>query len=190
MIPENMDREAFVKRRRFGAEYLSRIARASAETRTEPMVEWAEKLYDDYARGRVYLMESPADVSRLLLDLRLFYSGTVMPLLAEARPSDFELEAIRLAIAGRESEWLATAHAERGLPKKFVATPLGRNLDRFRRECGWSFDDMAAATEIDKKLILGHVNKGKNAHPKTLATYARTFTEKLGQPVTVAALEG
>ena len=28
----------------------------------------------------MYLMESPADVYRLLLDLRLYYSGTVMPL--------------------------------------------------------------------------------------------------------------
>ena len=69
-------------------------------------------------------------------------------------------------------------------------TPLGRNLDRLRRECGWSFDEMAIATGLDKKLILGHVNKGKNAHPSTLATYARTFTEKLGRPVTVADLEG
>jgi len=83
----------------------------------------------------------------------------------------------------------ATARAERGQPKKFFATPLGRNLDRFRRECGWSFDDMAAATELDKKLILGHANKGKNARLSTLATYARTFTEKLGRSITIAALE-
>jgi hypothetical protein len=80
--------------------------------------------------------------------------------------------------------------AEASLPKKSFATPLGRNLDRLRRESGWSFDEMAKATEIDKKLILGHVNKGKNARPGTLATYAYTFTEKLGRPVTVADLEG
>ena len=46
MIRENIDREEFAERRRFGVEYLSRIARASAETREKPMVEWAEKLYD------------------------------------------------------------------------------------------------------------------------------------------------
>jgi hypothetical protein len=69
----------------------------------------AEKLCDAYARGRVDLMESPADISRLLLDFRLYSSGTVMPLLAEARPDDFAIEAIRFAIAGRESEWLAVA---------------------------------------------------------------------------------
>jgi hypothetical protein len=49
---------------------------------------------------------------------------------------------------------------------------------------------MAKATEIDKKLTLGHVNKGKKANPDTIAAYASTFTEKLGRPVTVAELEG
>jgi hypothetical protein len=66
---------------------------------------------------------------------------------------------------------------------------LGRNLDRFRRECGWSFDEMAIATELDKKLILGHINKGKSAHPSTLARYAEAFTGKLGRRITVAELE-
>lgn len=67
---------------------------------------------------------------------------------------------------------------------------IGRNINRLRKECGWSFDDLAKATNIDKKLILGHVNKGKGAHPKTLETYASVFTEKLGRTVTVAELEG
>jgi len=62
-------------------------------------------------------------------------------------------------------------------------------LKRLRKECGWSFDDLAEATELDKKLILGHVNRGKGAHPKTLGVYAQTFTEKLERPVTVAELE-
>jgi hypothetical protein len=62
-------------------------------------------------------------------------------------------------------------------------------LNRLRLECGWSFEDMAKATDIDKKLILGHVNKGKNPRPSTRATYASAFTERLGRPVTVAELE-
>ena len=66
---------------------------------------------------------------------------------------------------------------------------FGSNLARLRLECGWSFDEMARATDIDKKLILGHVNKGKKAHPGTMATYAQTFSEKLGRPVTVTELE-
>jgi hypothetical protein len=81
----------------------------------------------------------------------------------------------------------ATADAE-DLPKKSLATPFGRNLDRLRRESGWTFDEMAMATGIAKKLILGHVNKGKNANPGTVAAYASAFTERLGRPVTVAEL--
>ena len=76
-----------------------------------------------------------------------------------------------------------------GSPKDHK-TRLGRNIDRLRKECGWSYDDLAKATDLDKKLILGHVNDGKGAYPKTLETYARTFTEKMGRPVTVAELEG
>ena len=70
-----------------------------------------------------------------------------------------------------------------------VKSAFGRNVDRLRKECGWSFDDLAKATDLGKKLILGHVNEGKGAHPKTLEIYARTFTEKMGRPVTVAELE-
>jgi hypothetical protein len=103
-----MDREAFAKRKRLCAEYLSRIARATSEKRPELMAEWAEKLYKPQAGRGMNLVKSLSDIPPLLVDLRLYYSGTVVPLLAEARPNDFESEAIRLAIAGQESECLAT----------------------------------------------------------------------------------
>jgi hypothetical protein len=107
MIPPNMDREGFAKRSRLGAEQLSRIARATGEKRQELIVEWAEKLYDAHAQSRMGLVKSSGDIPRLRADFGLYVSGTVMPMLAEARPDDHELEAIRLAIAGRKSEWLA-----------------------------------------------------------------------------------
>jgi hypothetical protein len=78
--------------------------------------------------------------------------------------------------------------AEEDLAKKYVATPLARNLARLRLESGWTFDEMAMATEIDKKLILGHVNHSKNANPGTVGAYAAAFTERLGRAVTVAEL--
>jgi hypothetical protein len=102
-----MDREEFAKRKRLGADYLSRIARATGEKRQELIVEWAEKLYDAHAQSRMSLVKSSGDIPRLRADFGLFVSGTVMPMLADARLDDRELEAIRLAIAGRESEWLA-----------------------------------------------------------------------------------
>jgi glycine/D-amino acid oxidase-like deaminating enzyme len=52
------------------------------------------------------LLKSLDDISLFRADLSLYYSGTIMPLFAEARPGDVESEAIRLAIAGRDSYWL------------------------------------------------------------------------------------
>jgi hypothetical protein len=74
-------------------------------------------------------------------------------------------------------------------PGKPYKTALGRNIDRFKSECGWSFDELAKASELDKKLILGHVNQGKGTHPSTLKRYADVFSKKLGRSVTVAELK-
>ena len=72
-------------------------------------------------------------------------------------------------------------------PKQYK-TPLGRNIDRLRRECGWSMNALSEHTHIDKKLILGHINKGKGGHPSTLKKYADAFTKELKRTVTVAEL--
>ena len=66
---------------------------------------------------------------------------------------------------------------------------LASNIDRLRRDCGWSFDLLSEKTGLDKKLILGHVNEGKPAQVRTLKTYADTFTKALSRPVSVAELE-
>jgi len=78
----------------------------------------------------------------------------------------------------------AQSHALNG---KSYKTSLGRNIDRFRQECGLSYNALEDATGISKKLIIGHV-KGKNAHPQNLKIYADVFTKQLGRPVTVADL--
>ena len=71
---------------------------------------------------------------------------------------------------------------------KTYKTALGRNIDMFRMECGWSFDDLAHWSNIDKKSILAHVNQGKSAYPSTIKKYADTFTKKLERPVNVEDL--
>jgi DNA-binding XRE family transcriptional regulator len=76
-----------------------------------------------------------------------------------------------------------------GGPAKAHKTAFGRNIDRLRKECGWSFDELAKKTGLDKKLTLGHVNEGKGAHPITVKTYAETFARELGRIVTVVELE-
>jgi len=103
-----MDRKEFAERKRLGAEYLARIARATDQQRKGLFAEWAEKVYYPHGDRRIGLMKSLDDLSLLLDDLALYYSTTVIPLLAAGRPNDSESEAIRLAIAGRNSELLAS----------------------------------------------------------------------------------
>jgi hypothetical protein len=69
------------------------------------------------------------------------------------------------------------------------ATALGRNLEKLRLECGWSYDEMALQTHFDKKLIIGHISHGRGAHPKTLKIYADTFSVVLHRAVTVQELK-
>jgi hypothetical protein len=73
--------------------------------------------------------------------------------------------------------------------KAKIQTSLGGNIERLRKECGWSFDDLALETGLDKKLILGHVNRGRGARPFTWKLYADAFTRRLERPVPVAELE-
>jgi hypothetical protein len=134
-----------------------------------------------------------------------YLTGTILSLLGasadqcserEGKEAEAEtlrrIEQLRIASHAEEPEAVvqATGDAEREPLRKSFPTPLGRNLDRLRRECGWSFAEMASATEVSKQLILGHVNKGRNANPATVARYASGFTDRLGRPVTVAELEG
>jgi hypothetical protein len=97
----------------------------------------------------------------------------------------------------QSDEWLnlakgmareSSATKERQLPNP-KQTQIGANIDRLRKECGWSFNKLAERTGLEKKLILGHVNHGKGIWPATLRIYADAFTKKLERPVTVAELE-
>jgi hypothetical protein len=107
MFPKNMDREEFAEGKRLVAEYLSRIARVTGEKRTDLIAECSERLYILRAERRIGLVKSEGDIAPLLAELRCYQSSIVMPLLAAAHLDDCEIEAIRLAIAGRESALLA-----------------------------------------------------------------------------------
>jgi DNA-binding XRE family transcriptional regulator len=69
------------------------------------------------------------------------------------------------------------------------AAATGRNIDTLRKECGWSFDELAEATGIDKKSILSHVNKGARPIPRILKEYAQAFSKALGRKITAPDLE-
>jgi hypothetical protein len=116
------------------------------------------------------------------------------------RTAHWTAEALRLArewksknampVTGSErvQELLAVAaESEKGTQTQ--QTTFGRNVDRFRKECGWSFDELAEQSGVDKKSILGHVNKNRGAYPGTKRRYATAFSRGLGRAITPDDLE-
>jgi hypothetical protein len=98
------------------------------------------------------------------------------------------------AVAKREDphQLLQAGHTPGEKPEPAPApkrTVIGSNIDKFRKECGWSYHDLSNRTGLEKKLILGHVNKAKGLYPKTLKIYADAFTKTLGRIVSVKDLE-
>lgn len=83
----------------------------------------------------------------------------------------------------------AKANVTRPEAAKQYPTSLGRNIDRLRKDCGWSFDELAKKTGIEKKLILAHVNEGTRPQPRIAKLYADAFTKALGRPISASDLE-
>jgi hypothetical protein len=92
----------------------------------------------------------------------------------------------RYEIEARELEYREDQSDQSG---ESVTTPTGRNIDRLRKECGWSLDRLAEKSGIDKKLILSHVNKGVRPIPRILKEYAQAFSKELGRTIIAPDLE-
>jgi len=109
-------------------------------------------------------------------------------LLKEARRKAEEASYVRAKTRDRELLYRKKKSSKGHAPTE-PGTALGRNINRLRKECGWSYDDLAKVTDIHKTLIIGHVSHGKGATPQTLVAYTSAFSEKLGRLVEVAELE-
>ncbi len=70
-----------------------------------------------------------------------------------------------------------------------ATTVIGQNIDRLRKECGWSLTKLAEETGIDKKSIISHVNKGTRPVPRLLREYAQAFSKALGRTIIAPDLE-
>jgi ribosome-binding protein aMBF1 (putative translation factor) len=79
------------------------------------------------------------------------------------------------------------------LRKKFLeaalAERIGKNIAKFKKECSWSFETLAAKTGIDRTTSLSHVHGKSKPHPKTLKEYAQAFSKELKRQITVNDLE-
>lgn len=66
---------------------------------------------------------------------------------------------------------------------------IGKNIQRLKRECGWTFDELADETFLDRKQIIMHAHGRSNPRPRNLRKYADVFSKKLGRRITPADLE-
>jgi len=84
---------------------------------------------------------------------------------------------------------LIAGFEEQVKPSAPTGGAIGRNIDRLRKECGWSYSTMARRTGIDKTSTINHVKHERRPRPEALATYAQAFSKKLERLVTVEELE-
>jgi hypothetical protein len=167
-----------------------------AEMETAPLPRMqAFEWFDKSAEAYLVLVTDLAswDSYRILLH-QLFYPGSstqlfgfpnVVPQSELIQRLDTRLRARLRYWHQRSSAKLATSG---GQARRDLATPLARNLNRLRLECGLGNEALANETGLEKKLILGHIVHGKNAYPKTLKTYAETFTRLLKRSITAGDL--
>jgi transcriptional regulator with XRE-family HTH domain len=66
---------------------------------------------------------------------------------------------------------------------------IARNIEKLKTECGWSYEQLADATGIDKKLVLSHTHRKHKPNPKTLRDYAQAFSKELNRSITANNLE-
>ena len=153
---------------------------------------WLETIRDDARRQAESRIDSR--VEDLLVQLKARLMERLEHWRAEARKwvaewevhADSTWEAANAPLAG---EVVARDIDGSNRHPTAYKTALGRNIDRLRKECGWSFDELSVASTVDKKSILRHVNAGGGAYPRTVKAYADAFTERLGRTVTPAELE-
>jgi hypothetical protein len=148
---------------------------AGKPNRANALSPWLNQLRQHSLKFELILNAGESNGAGAIRDLCLASAEHCLALAAQA----FELDA---AVRLRDSPALKR--------RKTYKTSMGSNIDRLRKECGWGMDELANKTGLDKKLILGHINKGKGAYPNTLRIYADAFTGKLNRTVTVAELEG
>lgn len=62
-------------------------------------------------------------------------------------------------------------------------TSFAENVDRLRKECGWTNEDLAEAVGVDVTTIYSHMKGTSKPRPQNIAEYAKAFSEKLGREI-------
>ena len=107
MVPPHTDRLILSKLSKITGKYLPRIAGAADGQRKALLCKLACRLFDVWTERRVTLFRSQTDLPAFRVELGTDFSAVVMPLLERVQLTETELEAIGLAVAGRQQHWLA-----------------------------------------------------------------------------------
>lgn len=157
----------------------TRAAVAAGLPLADPVTSWLTKLKDrsDYSR--------PDPAVQVWFDTRkewVSLEGGCIDDVFEASASACRSLAASLDVAN------ALTHDGRPTDKA-ERQSLARNIKRLKKECGWTFEDMAKVVGVSPDSAKDHVNHGVRPYPDTLAAYANAFSEKLGRPISVEDLE-
>jgi len=142
MLPRITDPLILSKLSRLAGDYLPKIAGATKAERKRLLCELVSQIFDVWTEQRAKLFKSQEDFPNFEFELGTHLERVVMPLLGPIRLNDTELEAIKLAVAGRKQHWLgvvATRNAPAEIP---AAEPSGTT---FRRPVAVQTDDAGVA---------------------------------------------
>ena len=107
-IPETTDRAAWEERTRITAEFLGRAAEAQDAEKQAILCRLVEELFDRECEPRLALVKSEKDLPAFDSDLGLVWSMIIYPLLPP-QVTEPQMEALRMANAGRRAHWMAKA---------------------------------------------------------------------------------
>ena len=124
----------------------------------------------------VHAPDGPRQPCRCLAEP--FEAGAVLP---SSPPAIFAIDPSERAGGRIDAVCLASAvccrslegtrleeHLRDVLTHNRYKTQFALNIDRLRRECGWSFNGLSKASGIDKGAILRHIHAGSRAKPRTV----------------------
>lgn len=60
---------------------------------------------------------------------------------------------------------------------------LASNLDRLRRECRWTWENLADEAKLHRSTVFDHLSGGVFPRKNALQSYASTFSRFLGRPI-------
>jgi DNA-binding XRE family transcriptional regulator len=68
------------------------------------------------------------------------------------------------------------------------STPFGRRVARLRRECGWTYEELAEYAGLARSTVISHGTTGSTPRVGTAKQYADAFAKALKRPISVLDL--